>query len=212
MIGRASRSGRIDHLVYAAPDLDAAVDHVEQRFGIRARPGGKHPGVGTHNALLALGDGIYLEVIAPDPEQPAPAGPRPFGIDGLGGPALVGWAIAVDDIDAAITRARAQGYDPGDAIAMERTTPDGTVLRWQLTLNAIGGGPLPFLIAWGDTEHPSRTAPGGLVLESLTIEHPAPDSIAPDLAALGAAPNVSPADEIGLVAHLRGPKGRAELR
>ena len=43
--------------------------------------GGSHPGLGTHNALLSLGDESYLEIIAPDPTQPKPDHPRIFGLD-----------------------------------------------------------------------------------------------------------------------------------
>jgi len=125
----------IDHLVYGAPDLAAAVDDLAARFGVRAQPGGKHHGIGTRNALLALGPRTYLEVLAPDPDQPPPSNPRPFGIDELTSPRLVGWAVGCDDIDTAIAGARAAGYDPGDAIEMTRTGATGTVLRWRLTLN-----------------------------------------------------------------------------
>jgi hypothetical protein len=45
----------IDHLVYAVPSLPAAIADVAERFGVRAQAGGKHIGLGTHNALLALG-------------------------------------------------------------------------------------------------------------------------------------------------------------
>jgi Glyoxalase-like domain len=137
----------IDHLVYAAPDLAAAVDDLEGRLGVRAKAGGKHLDIGTHNALLALGPRIYLELIGPDPDQPQPANPRPFGIDELAAPRLVGWALGCDDIDAAVATARQRGYDPGDPIDMQRAASSGEVLRWRLTLNALGGGPLPFLIA-----------------------------------------------------------------
>ena len=92
----------IDHLVYAAPSLPAAIADVAERFGVRAQAGGKHIGLGTHNALLALGPRTYLEIIAPDPEQPEPSMPRPFGVDGVTGGRLAGWALACDDIDAAV--------------------------------------------------------------------------------------------------------------
>ena len=89
----------IDHLVYAAPDLSAAVAGLEERFGARAQAGGRHIGRGTRNALLALGPRTYLEIIAPDPGQPEPPVPRPFGVDDLSRGDLAGWALACDDID-----------------------------------------------------------------------------------------------------------------
>jgi hypothetical protein len=202
----------IDHLVYAAPDLAAAVDDLEGRLGVRAKAGGKHLDIGTHNALLALGPRIYLELIGPDPDQPQPANPRPFGIDELAAPRLVGWALGCDDIDAAVATARQRGYDPGDPIDMQRAASSGEVLRWRLTLNALGGGPLPFLIAWGDTPHPSVSAPHGLVLESLDIEHPEPREVAGALVALGADVAVKPAASVALVAHVRCRDGMEEVR
>ena len=202
----------IDHLVYAAPDLPAAVAEVEGRFGARARAGGQHTGQGTRNALLALGAQTYLELIAPDPGQPTPPMPRPFGIDDLDHGGLVSWALACDDIDAAIATARGRGYDPGEAADGQRTAPDGTVLRWRLTHNAMPGSLIPFLISWGGTEHPARSAPPGLTLEAVSLEHPDPPSLAPVLAALGADVEIRPAAAAALVARISGPNGSRVLR
>lgn len=202
----------IDHLVYAAPDLAAAVGDVEERFGVRAHAGGKHIGLGTHNALLALGSQTYLEIIAPDPDQPEPSMPRPFGVDGVSHGGLVGWALACDDIDAAVAEARSRGYDPGDVVEAQRASPTGTVLRWRLTLNAMTGGLVPFLISWAAAEHPARSAPGGLILDSFHLEHPHPASLAPLLNALGADAEIRPAADPALVAHLSGPNGSKVLR
>jgi hypothetical protein len=109
MIGPVGDQMLIDHIIYAAPELETAVADIEQRFGVRAGGGGRHFGQGTHNKLLALGARTYLEVAAPDPEQPEPAAPRPYGVDGVTTGGLVGWALTCDDIDAALATTRARG-------------------------------------------------------------------------------------------------------
>ena len=202
----------IDHLVYAAPDLTAAVAEIEERFGVRAQAGGQHIGLGTHNALLALGAQTYLEIIAPDPGQPEPPVPRTFGVDAVSHAGLVSWALACDDIDAAVAGARSHRYDPGEVADGQRAAPTGTVLRWRLTHNAVAGSLIPFLISWGDTEHPARSAPRGLTLEAFHMEHPDPASLAPPLTALGAGVEIRRAAAAALVARLSGPNGSIVLR
>jgi hypothetical protein len=205
----------IDHLIYAAPDLTAAVADLEDRFGVRAQAGGSHTGLGTHNALLALGPRTYLEIIAPDRGQPAPSGPRPFGLDDLARAALVGWALACDDIDQAVAEAQSQGYDQGSVTDGQRVEPAGSMLRWRATDGDRPDDLVPFLIYWGDTEHPARSAPPGLSLQALRIEHPDPASIRPALTALGAGIDVIPVASAAvpaLVATLSGPAGTSILR
>jgi hypothetical protein len=202
----------VDHLIYAAPDLAAAVADLEERLGVRAQVGGRHIGLGTHNALLALGPRTYLEIIAADPGQPEPVMQRPFGIGSLDRGMLVGWALACEDIDRAVAEARSHGYDPGEVSHGQRVGPAGTVLRWRAAGSSPADTLVPFLICWGQTEHPARSAPHGLSLESLQIKHPYPRSITPALTALGADIEVTQATAPALVAHLTGPAGRSVLQ
>ena len=76
------------HPVWSAPSHPHS-GVVPQR---RATPGGQHPGLGTRNALIALGPSMYLEIVGPDPEQPKPLEPRWFCINDLAAPRLVAWA------------------------------------------------------------------------------------------------------------------------
>ena len=177
----------VDHLVFASPDLDAGVDAIETLLGVRAVPGGSHPQWGTRNALLALGPDVYLEIIAPDPELSRPERGYAFGIDGLDKPTLVTWAIKSDNIDVVSERAREEGYDPGPAFGGNRALPGGDTLQWRLTLPQLdfGGGLVPFLIDWGDSEHPAEALPQGGRLVELSGKHSNPARVSNALKALG---------------------------
>ena len=202
----------VDHIVYAAPDLDAAVADLEARLGVGASYGGSHPGAGSHNALLGLGGGAYLEIIAPDPDQPDPAGrSRPFGLDDLTAPRLVGWAAKATGLHTRVAVARLGGFDPGLARTMRRLRPDGVELVWTLTSAGPGlGGLVPFLIDWDETPHPTATAPGGCRLTALAGRHPRPAEVEAALAALGL---TLPVEEgpVALVATLDTPNGVVRL-
>ena len=93
-------------MIYAAVDLDAAAARVERELGLRARLGGRHEGLGTHNRIVPLGGG-YLELLAvADPQE---AEGSDFGRAlvarlARGGDGLFGWALAVDDIDSVARR------------------------------------------------------------------------------------------------------------
>ncbi|SMD23885.1 VOC family protein [Kibdelosporangium aridum] len=194
----------LDHLVYAVPDLALAGD-----LGIDLSEGGRHIGRGTRNLLADLGDGAYLEVIGPDPDQPEPDQPRPFGIDTLTEPKLVAWAVRVKDIEDVVERAKAQGYDPGPVVPMSRERPDGVLLQWQLT--PMLPGLLPFLIDWGSTRHPSEDAAQGAQLELFQISDPNPDDVYKGLKALGLDYPVANGPT-GLQATIRTPNGEVVLR
>lgn len=201
----------LDHLVYAVADLAAAIDHFEQATGVRPAIGGAHVGLGTHNALVSFGE-CYLELIAPDPGQPDPDRPRPFGIDDLDGPGLVGFAVrptGAETIDDLIDCSRQAGHDPGSAADMSRTTPTGQRLAWRLTMPTTRVQ--PFFIDWGDTPRPNTTAPGGIQLLDVVVETSDAVPVTSVRDSLGLALRVERADSTRLRASVSGPAGTLHL-
>lgn len=71
----------LDHLTVIAPTLSEGVAHVRACLDLDVPFGQRHGYMGTYNHLLQLGDMVYLEVIALDPDAQAPARARWFGLD-----------------------------------------------------------------------------------------------------------------------------------
>ena len=168
-----------DHFAVACQDLEEGVRYVESLTGVRAAPGGPHPGIGTHNALLSLGSDVYLEIIAADPEQEEPASPRPFGIDDHPGPRLAAFAIhpgTEETIDSVADTIRIHGPAPAPVMSMSRVKPDGEEISWRLT-RANGVGLVPFVIDWGATPNPATVTPGGCSLVAMEGSDPDPSGI-----------------------------------
>lgn len=173
---------KLDHLVWAVPDLEAAVEALQSEWGCRIYPGGRHPAWGSHNAILPLRGGSYLEIIAPHDEPPE-SGARIFGLDEIEtrpGGALQAWGLrplsrGEDDPMARLTAAAlSQGLDLGDVLPGSRRTPDGTLLTWEITdpFTDRLSGIAPFLIHWGDTPQPSQLGAPEVELLELEIGHP----------------------------------------
>jgi hypothetical protein len=205
---------RIDHLVYATQNLATSVEQIERLLGVRAVPGGQHPGAGTRNALIGLGDETYLEIIGPDPEQPKPARPRRFGIDELKAPRLVTWAVKGADLEAIVENAKGHGVDLGHAQSGSRRRPDGVLLSWRLTVSPVltADGIVPFFIDWGKAPHPAASLPKGCVLVALRAEHPDANRIQAGLSALALNLRVDAGLAPALIATIRTPHGDVELR
>ena len=210
--GAVSLLAKVDHLVYATPDLAIGVEEIQRLLGVQATSGGQHPGVGTRNALIALGEAMYLEIIGPDPEQPKPADPRRFGIDNLSAPKLVTWAAKGTDLEQLAAEALRKGIPLGDVSSGSRRNPQGVLLAWRLTLASLADGIVPFFIDWGETSHPARTAATGASLVELRSEHPDAERAQRLLNQLGLELPVKKGQTPALIATITSPRGRVELR
>ena len=203
----------LDHLIYAAPDLDEGMDSIERLLGVRPMIGGRHPDLGTRNALVAIGGEAYLEVIAPDPGLPAPARGRLFDADTFPQPALATWVLRDESIEAVVSRARDRGVNLGEVAAGHRRKPDGTRVSWKVSdpYAMPLDGAVPFVIAWGDTPHPSLAAPSVGTLSGLEVEHPDPAAVETALGVLGVALPVACGERFRLKATIRTGAGDVEV-
>lgn len=203
----------IDHLVLAVPSLDRGIDDLAAILGVTPTPGGAHPGAGTHNALVSLGAPTYLEVIAPDPQQPDVA-ERAFGVDDDSSSRLVAFAVGCADIDATVALLRDDGYtDVADPYAMTRRRPDGTELAWRLArIGGRIGGAHPFLISWDGGASPATDSPVAGRLRSLRAGARDPAPAGALLATLGVDVEVEGAAGEWLDATIETPTGPVTLR
>jgi len=161
---------KLDHIVVAGQSLEEASEAVEAALGVALQTGGAHEAFGTHNSLLRLEGGLYLEVIAVDPGAPPPDRPRWFDLDRFSGPPrLTHWVCQADDLDA--LRAGLE-RSPGEPMNLARGD-----LRWRMTVPQDGVLPFrgqhPALIEWQSPVHPSALLTrSGCALRRLVVAGP----------------------------------------
>ncbi len=202
----------LDHLMWGAPSLAEGMAEAERLFGVAAAKGGVHPGLGTQNALLSLGDAAYLEIIAPDPEQDL-AGNLGGRLAGLEAPGLITWAAAASGLSALAEAAARVELTARGPMATRRETPDGALLQWELLF--LGGhafpGLMPFFIDWLDTPHPATTNPVAGVFTDLIIRTPEAGQLNALFSALDLKLRAQEGERIELEAVIDTPSGQVRL-
>lgn len=162
----------LDHLVVAGPELTELAALLQRATGVDAEAGGRHLGHGTHNRLVGLGPGCYLELLAPDPAGE----PGPF-LELTGIPARPAahtlCARTALGAEGLARRAEALGLQ-ARRLPMTRRLADGGELAWELIfLRGHGYGALmPFFIDWCGAVHPSLRLKPALELRAIACEHP----------------------------------------
>jgi hypothetical protein len=158
--GQIMTTAHLDHLVLAAHSLTQGVEYIREKLGVEPQGGGQHASQGTHNRLLRLDRGCYLEIISIDPDGNRPGHPRWFDLDSrklqaklLERPRLITWVARTDDIHSLVKLCK---IDIGQVRPMSRGQ-----LRWKMTFTLDGslvlGGQVPPLIEWDTDQHPSSS-------------------------------------------------------
>lgn len=167
----------IDHITIVSPSLAEGGALVHELLGVHPQQGGEHPRMGTHNLLLPLGEAVFLEVIAINPNAPAPQRPRWFELDRLpsnGKPILGCWVARTDDIHSSLAAA-------SEHLGMAEPMSRGG-LEWLVSIPKDGslplGGAAPALIQWQTEVHPAKGMQDkGCRLVKLELLHPEPQRL-----------------------------------
>lgn len=203
-----------DHFLWGVPDLDDGVARFAEMTGVQPTIGGSHPGEGTRNALASLGADVYLEIIAPDPEQPL-AGTLGQELQSLAAPALMTMALRAPDLAevGAIYSAHGIATEWHD---MGRRTLTGETLSWSLCEPEYELRPMdprrPFYIDWKDTVHPSGTTPTGCRFKSIAFGGPDAANTQKLWLELGVPANFEEAGRYRVVLLVDTPKGEVGLQ
>lgn len=173
---------KLDHLTVIAPTLSEGVSHVRTCLDLEVPFGTRHDYMGTHNHRLQLGNCVYLEIVALDPDGTDPGRPRWFGLDNQEqvrsdwneGRRLRGWVAGTDAIDCVVSTRRSVF---GDTVPLPTINP-----TFDFAIPGDGSLPLdgaaPSIINHRGEPTSMASIPDlGASLRLLTLEHPDPAAI-----------------------------------
>jgi hypothetical protein len=205
----ATPGAQVDHILLGIDDLERGMEQFEKLTGVRPVAGGKHPR-GTHNALVSLGDGTYVEILA---LQPGITPPKEYGgLQQLHALTPIGWAVSSKDVTGLRNRLTSAGMKVTEPGAGSRTTPAGGTLSWQTFGLAEGFAEAPFFIVWSpQSPHPSTTSPTGCRLQQWRIAGPHSKNLERLRSALDLGIEVAEAKSTALRLSLQCPKGAVEF-
>lgn len=204
----------IDHIVLAVPNLNRACDEFIINYGISPIFGGKHEQFGTHNALVNLGEGNYLEILAPDPSNVTSIGKRWMGADLVNKSVVSRWALKSSNLESDQATLKAVNPSYGEIIEGQRQKMTGELLQWKMIkpLAEPLTDVLPFMVDWSGTEtHPTDSLPEECKFLSIEVKHPEVDQIQSVFNQLDLSTSVEYAAEASLKIRLQTDMGIFEL-
>jgi hypothetical protein len=209
---------KLDHLTVIAPTLSEGVAHVRACLDLDVPFGQRHVYMGTYNHLLQLGDMVYLEIIALDPDAQAPARARWFGLDNkkavmadwAAGRRLRGWVARTDVMDAVVAGR--------ENIFGRKTALPWTNSSFDFAIPDDGSLPLdgavPSIIdRRGKARSTANIADLGARLKSFSLQHPEATSLSVLYQTLGIdrSPLIVQGSDLRYRAQIETPAGVREL-
>lgn len=209
----------IDHVVVGIHDLEQGIADLEDLTGVRAERGGRHPHLGTHNALIALGPHSYLEIIAPDPDADL-EGVDPWmksqfrdPLEEMQSLTPFLWAVGSDDLDLTSRLMYHGGVEVSPPAPGSRRKSWFKRLKWESSHVVSPEAPaLPFFIRWDDkTTPPPEDAPKGCLLTRLDVNTRNFRTVQGAVAALQVDAQVVGSEVNSLAVTMECPKGEVTL-
>jgi len=158
----------VDHVLLASSELAPGAALFPSRHGLESYEGGRHPGWGTGNWIIPLGD-AYLELVAVVDERVARK--SAFGrwvLRAAEEPgSVIGWAVRPKDLDATAARLGLEIQEGS------RTRTSGEIVAWRSAgVDEAARRPwLPFFLEWRDpSTFPGRSAPASARLTRIELE------------------------------------------
>jgi hypothetical protein len=205
----AAPAAQVDHILLGIDDLDRGMEQFEKLTGVRPVYGGKHPR-GTHNALVSLGDGKYLEILALQPNVTPPT--EYEDLKKLNALTPIGWAVSSKDSAQLRSQLTSAGLAVSEPAPGSRTTPAGNELSWQTFGLEDAFEEAPFFIVWSpQSAHPSTTSPTGCRLQQWRVAGPHVKKLEQLRTALDLRVDVAEAPSTTLRLSLNCPKGAVEF-
>lgn len=205
---------KIDHIVYAVPDLEAAMDQLEQTLGVRPLFGGYHTTQGTKNAVLHLGHQCYLELLATDFENKQCKAPRWMGVDFIDRPQVTRWSLRSTQLQEDRLSVKQYHMEMGSIQGGQRKKTDGQLLTWEMImpLAAPAVEIVPFMTDWQHSvAHPTDSLPQVCQLISMEFTHPQPQMVTPTMDQLGIDLDLIKSQKISIKANIQSPNGLIQI-
>ena len=204
----------IDHIVYAVKNLDHAIQELHELLGVRPVFGGHHKHNGTKNALLNLGNSIYLEVITKDKDNLDIPAPRWMGVDLIQESKVTRWSLKSTDLKSDAHHLSVYQDNMGVISGGSRQTSKGHLLEWEMILPLAEPEVevIPFMTDWQKSSvHPTDKLETECTLMDIKLSSPNPEKVNPTIKKLNLKMNVEKTKEAKISLIMKCPNGIINL-